>query len=344
VADKPTFIYETMFFRPQKYEAEFPYEILAWAAIQDVDVVDFHYYGHPIPFPELDDPFTTHPLNYVSNSSVWRGTIMRNDTVLMGACRIAGEIFRHGYLSPAENPTTVTLGGQTMWSFGGLVGAHYSATAGNTVFHKGFQWRFDPEAEEDRVEGPLISDEQHAATPVVQPTPQIAYRWQEGILSIDDASVAVVVGFLPESYIFENGLKIENIAVDYPVDMPFADAEERYAAIGAVSTDGRSLADSESIVISAVSMSFNKGFELDLEKFAANHQYGHALGRCSPSMGNLPILTARVSATLQASWLEGRRYRFVDFNRQVLAEGLIRAEGLDVPADMPIFLIEILRP
>lgn len=344
VAGKPTFVYENMFFRPQKYEAEYPYELLAWAAIQDVDVIDFHYYGHPIPFPELDQPFTNHPLNYVDHSSVWRGTIMRNDTVLMGACRIAAEIFKNQYLPPADDPTTVTLGAETMWSFSGLVGARYNGAAANTVFHKGFQWRFDPEAKEDRVEGDLFSDAQHAAEPVVQPTPQIAYRWGQGIMTIDDASAAVVVGFLPESYAFDNGLMIDDIAVHYPEDMPFTDPAERYAAIGVVSTDGRPLADAESILVSAVSMSFNKGFELDLEKFAANQQYGLALGQCSPSMGNLPILTARVSAKLRAPWLVGKRYRFVDFNRRLLAEGNIGAEGLDLPGDLPIFLIEIAGP
>ncbi len=194
------------------------------------------------------------------------------------------------------------------------------------------------------VQGELFSDAQHATEPVVQPTPQIAYRWQKGVLTIDDPHAAVIVGFLPDSFTFDSGLKIADLGVSYPPDMPFADPSERYAAFAAVSTDGQPLADSKKVLLSAVSMSFNDGFEIDLEKFAANKQYGHALGKCSPSMGGLPILTARVSAVLHAPWLKNKKFRFVDFNRNTLDKGRIENNCLTIPADQPVFLIEITAP
>ncbi len=333
---KPAFVYENMIFQPQKYKVEWFYRLLAWAAIQDFDVIDFHYYGHPVPFPGAPNPYGTHPVNEKFH--------MRNDEVLMAAVRLAGEIFKRGYLRPAPNPTTVTLGSKTMWRMDGLYGGTHGKQPDNTVFHKGFRWSFNPEQTEDTVDGALISDEQHVREPVVTPTYQITYRWQEGIMVIDDPRAKVLVGFVPRSFTFQDGLSLRRIHVNTPEGMPFVIPGERYIAFGTVSEDGKPLAQSSSILISALSTSFNQGFAMDLEKMQKDTRYAYGLRDSITNWGEGPMLVARVGVTLQADWLRGRHYRMIDYNNNDLSASTLTTARLPIPHDLPIYMVEITRP
>jgi len=108
LADKPTFIYENMILMPDKYRCEYPYLLLALATIQDWDVIDFHYYGHPEP-----DLFTsTEPFNKMlrpDNAFSCQGLQFKWDEVLISAMRVAGEMFKNFATTPPANPTVMTV-------------------------------------------------------------------------------------------------------------------------------------------------------------------------------------------------------------------------------------------
>jgi len=104
VLGKPTFVYEVMCFNPQKYRVEFPYRLLAMASVQDYDVVDYHFYGHPLPVPSVPNPYGRHRHQYLprprrpgGRSKAFNSVHMRTDEVLMSAVRLAGEIFKSGW-------------------------------------------------------------------------------------------------------------------------------------------------------------------------------------------------------------------------------------------------------
>lgn len=343
VAGKPAFIYENMVFAPQKYRVEYFYRLLAFAAIQDFDVVDFHYYGHPVPFPMMKNPFTTHTLQYMQGNQITNGLIMRPDEVMMSAVKLAGEIFKRGYLKPAPNPTIVTLGRKTMWSFDSLkTDADLGVKVRYTVFNRGFRWAFNPKQEKDTVEGVLVRTGRGFGS-VVKPTDQISYRYREGIMVIDDPRAKVLVGFVPKTYTFKNGLRLKNISVNTPKGMPFAIKGERYIGFGIVSLDGQPLDKSGRILVSAVNTSFNSGFAMNLKKMAGDKAYAYGLSRSIINAGKLPVLVGRVGVTLQAAWLKGRSYRMIDYNNNVVKKGVCETPALTIPSDLPVYLTEITK-
>ena len=344
VAGKPTFIYETMVFKPQKYRIEFPYRLLALAAVQDLDVIDFHYYGHPPAFPWIDNPYGRHTDQYAYPEHIWQGCIMRNDEVLMSALRIAGEAFKGGYLRPAAEPTTITLGRQTLWGLDTINGGKWAGAAEVTAFRHGLQWAFDPEQELDTVHGSLADPEKVKDEQIAAPTNQIAYRWHEGLLVIDAPQVKTVVGKVPSNFDFDDGFGLRDITIAVPDGMPFATPGERYAGIGLASTDGRSLSSSRHIQLSAMSTSFNSNFAVDLEKMQKDTAYAHGLARSITHKGTVPVLFARVGLKLRADWLTGRRYRMIDYNGKILSEGTIRHGELTIPSNLPVYLTLITMP
>jgi hypothetical protein len=60
--------------------------------------------------------------------------------------------------------------------------------------------------------------------------------------------------------------------------------------------------------------------------------------------GKAPVLVTRVGGTVTAPALAGMRWRMIDFNQRVLAEGAVGADGiLRVPADRPVWVAELER-
>ena len=301
-------------------------------------MVDFHYYGHPLWFGEEINRYTMNTLQSVTPSSEWNGVSMRIDEVLMSTVKIAGKIFKKGYLTPASNPTTVTLGSETMWNMTKMNGGQFEEAARRTALDHGFQWRFNPLQDKDTVDGQLTAADQNN---VVSPTGQISYRWKEGMLVIDDSHAKALAGFVPENFSFEDGLTLEHISVNTPEGMPFVIENERYATFGIVSQDGKSLEKSAKILVSIANTSFNTGFEMDLKKVAQDKTYAFGLARAIVNDGHLPVLVGRVGMTITAPWLKGRSYRMIDYNENILKKGSCKAGSLVIPNDLPIYLIEI---
>jgi len=57
----------------------------------------------------------------------------------------------------------------------------------------------------------------------------------------------------------------------------------------------------------------------------------------------LPVLVARVSATLQSPALNGFQFTFRDWNMQRIGSGTITDGQLVIPNDKPIFIVELQR-
>ena len=345
VAGKPAFVYENMLFNPQKYRAEYPYRLVAWAATQDMDVIDFHYYGHPLPFPGAEGGYSAHILQYMPSSgqAVFNGCVMRPDEVLMTATRAAGEIFKRGYLRPAPAPATVALGSDSMWRPQGINGGQWAKAAQATALRRGFRWAFTPQRKADLVRGRL-ADPSAPAPPVIRPSSQIAYRWQEGLMVIDDPRAKVLAGFVPRRFEFSDELKLRRIRVQTPEGMPFVVPGERYVAFAAVSQDGLPLANSRRILISATNTSWNSGFRLDLEHMAGDTAYAAGLARSITNHGDLPVLVGRVGLQLRADWLTGRTYEMVDYNGHVLSRGVLDQPRLAIPSELPVYATIVTMP
>ena len=160
---------------------------------------------------------------------------------------------------------------------------------------------------------------------------------------IDDSRAKVLVGFVPRSFNFDDGLSLRRIHVNTPEGMPFVIPGERYVAFGIVSLDGRPLDQSGEVLISTANTSFNQGFELDLENMAKDTEHLYGLARSIINRGTAPVVVGRVGLTLQADWLRGRHYRMIDYNNNVLAEGTLTRPRLTIPDDLPVYMTEISR-
>ncbi len=337
LAGKPAFVYETMVFNPQKYKIEWPWRVMAWASIMDYDAVFWHYYGHPLPKPDIQNSHSSIPLQNVLSYNHWNGTHMKYDEALMAAAKAAGAIFSKGYLNPASNPVRIIVGREKMHTFDGVFGSSYHDASSATALQRGVEWVFDPNREKDEIIGELITPAQAQKTPVVSPTSQITYFWKKGFMQIDDPRAKAVVGFLPKNYHFSSGVKINGIKINNPPGMPFVIRGERYGSIAIVSCDGKPLQESCEILISSSSSSFNSGFELDLKKIVEDKQYAFGLANSIINDGGLPVLTARLGFELEADWLKGRAFKMFDYNGDLISEGRISTSKLRVPDDMAVF-------
>jgi hypothetical protein len=231
-----------------------------------------------------------------------------------------------------------------MWSVGGLaVNGKLGDTAMHTVYQQGFKWAFDPGKMEDTVQGTLVSSADAATIPVIQPTKQISYRWHEGVMVIDDAKVKALIGFVPENYVFKDGLRLSGITINTPEGMPFVIKGERYAGIAIASLDGKSLSNSRRILVSVANTSFNSGFKMDLENMAVDTDYAWGLTRSVTAPGRLPVITGRVGVTLKAKWMAGYSFRMLDYNNNTLSKGVCLNGELHIPSTLPVYLVEITR-
>jgi hypothetical protein len=341
VKDKPAVVYEHMIFCPEKYRAEYAYRVLALTAIQDFDVVDFHYYGHPNFFPTQRNPYTNARLQYMLGAEDTYGLSMREDEVLMSTIKLAGEIFKGGYLKPAPNPVVVTLGKQSIFNIHDLNYQQHYEAADRTAFSQGFRWDFDPNRDADSIAGKLTDAEWFKRTSPIQPTEQIQYRWKEGTLVLDAPCCKALIGFAPEQFAYPDGTALTGITVNTPPAMPCAIKGERYVAIGIVSEDRQPLDRSQRITISAVNTAFNSGFAIDLKKMAKDKDYAHGLGRSITNVGDLPVLVGRVGVTIKANWLKGKQYRMIDYDNNCLLSGRCAEGVLTIPNDQKVYLVEI---
>lgn len=345
---KPFFVYETQIMQPAKYRAEYPMEIVKLASIQDWDIINWHYWGHPVSSSEIK-PYERR-LDYVTRAHYTQGYHYQFDEVQQSAMSAAAEIFRNFHLEPAPNPTLVKIGKRSLYSWDmndyGQMGRIFLPT----VYRYGMRLHIDTSYVENQIIGPYIRGRGIYESCPIRSTSQISHDWQKGNLVFDSPGLNMFTGFAAEvdnKHKFANGIKISNIRVSNPENMPYpVSPEENYIEFCMVTKDGLSISESSQALISLVSTSFNSGFAIDEEahanrKFTTTREWMWNVNHIQP--GEAPVLVSRVSAKVEGSALKGMRYRFLDWHFKELKAGEIGDEGLSIPSDMPIFLIELNR-
>lgn len=330
----PGLIYENMIFEPAKYRADYPLRLAAFAAIQDLDVIDWHFYG--------DHKYGKNavPINMPNAGHYWNAVVFGNDEVLMAMQLLAGNIFVHGELKQPEKPTVLVVGQDVLYGTGGNWGTLGKALSATAMQH-GLRLRFDPNAKQSHFIGP----HGETYTDVVRPTPEITYRWKQGIMTIESPRVLVLAGFVPANFTFAGGEKLSGLSVRTPPGSAFATDDERYVCFAMTSRDGLPLAGSNDIIVSAVSTSINTGFKFDPKKFdqeyAKLNGHGPLASAASLEPGTLPVLVSRVGWTFTAPWLKGMEAVKKDFSLQSFDKRSIPGDSITVTADEPLFYMQL---
>jgi len=331
----PAIIYETMTFQPGKYRTDYPFRLAAFAAIQDLDVVDWHFYG------AHTAGASAQPLQMPNTDHYWQAVVFGGDEVLLAAQFLAGNIFLHGDLKPPATPTILVVGQDVLYESSGGWGSLSKSLAATAMQH-GLRLRFDPAAAKTHYIGQ--NTDQYAD--IVKPTSEITYRWKEGTLVVEAPRVLMLAGFVPDHFDFASGESLTGILVKSPPGSAFASERERYVCIGVCSRDGKPLAESRDIVMTAVSTSCNSGFKFDVEKFdAAQKVRNHPPLSAAVSIdaGQLPVLVSRVGCTFKADWLKGMTVRRKDFSLNCYREEKLETDSLSISEDEPLFILELTR-
>jgi hypothetical protein len=360
----PFFVYETQIKNSTKYRVEFPMRMAALGAIQDWDIICWHSYG-PGHDSTAERPFDG-MLEVGHSLDLHYG----RDEVQLSAMKAAAEVFRHGLLETPAEPTRIVFGRKLLYDPQSM---DYPGSWGPaakfllaTVFRYGLTIEIRPDLEDqpdhpyfqnDRekferfkqtgllIVGPTLKRSVFETSPI-RPTDQIAFDWRQGNLTMDAPGVAMFTGFYgalqnPEQGVkFSNAdAKISDVRVVNPPDMPYPVTEdERYVAIALTSADGKALADCERALVSAVSTSFNKGFVLDTDK-----ELREFFGAGTKEAGELPVQVARVGCTIECPAIDGMSYTLRDYHMKPIGRGTVRGGKLTVPADKPVFVVELTR-
>jgi hypothetical protein len=310
------------------------------AAIQDWDIVCWHYWGSVGDITTSERPFdkamdvTTggHPQGYHYTYDEVQNAIMRG----------AGYAFRNLHIPPAPEPTTFIYGRRSLYDpasmdYAGSYGKNGLHMLGTTYEH-GVRILIDPLREKDEVIGPVVRIDGEGKSPIIRPNDQITFDTQRGGIVFDTPGCAAFTGFMTrfgETVSFPaSGVTLSDVSIAVPADMPYPEgiAEERYLSFVLTSAGRESLAQTNRATLSVSSTSFNSGFRLKQDNPKGKNV-----------RGKLPVLTARVGATISASALDGMHYVMRDWHMQSLAEGTIRNGRLRIPSELPVFTIDLTR-
>lgn len=342
VEGKPFLCYETQIQQPAKYRAEFPLRILALAAIQDWDAVCWHYWGSVDDITTAAKPFE----RSMDVTTGWhpQGYHYTFDEVQNAMMRASGLAFRNGALKPASKPTKFIFGRRSLYDpasmdYGGSYGK-MGLRMLPTTYQNGVRLQIDPSREDDEVVGPTVDPLGINLPTRIVSTPEIRFEPQKGGLWLDSPSAVGFTGFAvryPTELRFSNGVILKGIRVAVPPKMPYPQGieEEKYVGFQLSSEDGQPLARSRRVTLALHSTSFNSGYK------NGEDNNGKA------EAGGLPVLVARVEATLVAPALAGMRVRFLDWHGQEIDPKLPRKIGPDgvlkIPAKLPIWITELIR-
>jgi len=336
VEGKPYLVYETQIQQPAKYRADFPLRIAALASIQDWDWICWHYFGGPNDLT-VENPFEKQM--DVTSGAHPQGYHFTYDAVQNATMRAASIMWRSFALDPARSPTRFIYGRKSLYDPASMDYAGSYGISGldmlYTTYQHGVRIRIDPTRPDDVVEGPVVRFADRNTHNPYTPTPQITFDWKKGYLSFDAPGALAWTGMLANhtgDVKFTNGVTLSNVSIQNDPGMfdPITD-DKKYIAFSLATHDGKPLAETKKATLVLVSTSFNTDFKLRLEP-----------GKLS-NAGTLPVLTARVAATVNAKGLEGMRYRFLDWNLKEIGTGVVAGGELKIPSDQPIFLTELTR-
>jgi hypothetical protein len=333
----PGVIYETMAFQPGKYRADYPLRIAAFATVQDLDVVDWHFYGEHAYGAKATS------LQMPNEGHYWQAVVFGGDEVMLASMKLASTIFVHGDLKPPEHPTVLVVGRDILYNSEASKWEPVFQSLAPTAMQFGLRLRFDPKAPKSHFVGKNLT----TYTDVCRPTPEITYRWKQGMLIIESPRVRMLAGFVPQSFTFDGHETLKDIQLNIPPGTPYVREGERYICFAVCTQDNKPLESSSDIVAMAVSTSWNSGFKFDPDKFdAAEKVRPHAPLSAAKSMdpGGLPVLVTRVGWTLDAPWLAGMTVRRNDFSLQTYRTDHLSGPSLHVNADEPLFFMNLTCP
>ena len=338
---KPFFCYETQYGSPSKYRAEWPLLIAGLGSVQDWDAACYHYWSAGKYDFKKPDPYTG-PLSFPGNGAYQYD--YTHDEIEQATMRAASAIFKNQLAAPAPRPTLFTWGRPALldprsMDYGGDYGGTGLADMTTTTYVNGVRIAIDPNQKEFlKTDGPVIRYNGYERPSPLRPSPQIEYDYQRGHVRFDAPGVAGYTGFLgqygAETVRFGNGVELRDVKHADPPGTPYPSGAERFTSFTLASEDGKPLSVCKKAILTLVSSSFNTGLKIARKPD----------GQYDIDWGKEPTLVTRVSATLIAKPIAGMRYRMIDFNERVLAEGKVPPDGiLRVPSDRPVWLTELTR-
>jgi len=349
IEGKPFFVYETQIHNPAKYRVEFPMQMAALGSFQDYDIIIWHYWGF---VPDHADETAYHKRMDYSRGGVGHpeGLHFIYDEVQQSVMTAASALFRNFQLTPATDPTTFVYGRKSLYNPQALEGNSYAETSRYfipTTYRHGSRMKIDKVLLTDTIIGPVIEKRIYEPNPF-QPTENISYNWREGYLMMDAPGVKSFTGFLydhKEVVHFDDDVILSDVTFHNPdgIAYPVAD-DERFVSFTLSSTTPYDLESTEEMVLSLVSTSFNKGFELNHDEI--RREFGWFFqenAKATVSVGEAPVQVVRVGGTLQADFLAGLSYQMLDWNLQVIEEGIIEGGKLSISAEKPVFITRIFR-
>jgi len=343
VEGKPYLVYETQIQQPAKYRADFPLRLVALASIQDWDWISWHYFA-PNDEVGVDTGAWNRPMDVTSGTHP-QGYHFTYDEVQNAIMRQASFIWRNETLDAPANPTKFIWGAKSLRDPASMDYAGSYGTSGmdmmQTVYQYGVRIEIDPTREDDEVIGPVVSFAERKTHNPYTPTEAITFDWKKGYLMFDDPQTIAFTGMLAnygEEVKFANGFVLKDVAINNPEGI-FDPVSNGYIAFAMTAEDRKHLVDSDKISLSLMSTSFNSGFEMDTELLLDKGQPRFA----KTKSGGLPVLVARVAATLEAEVLNGMSYQFLDWNMKEIGSGSVTDGKLIIPSDLPITIIKLKR-
>lgn len=335
VEKKPYLCYETQIGSPSKFRAEFPMRLAALASIQDWDAMCWHYYSVGGVDFTSETPFNGKLSMPGPGAFQYHYTF---DEVQSAAMRAAAEIITNDLVKPAPIPTKYTYGKPALYD---PALTDYAGSYGkvgwnmmDTTYRYGVRIEIDPAQEEFvKVDGKQIGfNHIDKGVPII-PNEQIEFDYQKSHLIFDAPGTATYVGFFAQygkdTLEFKNGVSVGDITIVNPENSPYPVTNaEKYFCFSLTSSEKKPLAETNSAVLSLVSTSFNTGLDVMAEKKA---------------WGDAPVLVTRVGATVKAPQIDGMTYVFRDWNMKEIGRGTVKDGTLTVPADQPVFIVELSR-
>lgn len=339
VEGKPYLVYETQIQQPAKYRADFPLRLAALGSIQDWDWVTWHYFGDGSldNAVERDNPFEKKM--DITTGSHPQGYHYTYDEVQTSLMRAAGSIFIQNAWQKAPNPTTFIYGRKSLYDPKSMIYGHSYGMKGmdmlQTVYQYGGRIKIDPTREDDQVIGPVVTFAERNTHNPYKPTNEILIDWKKGIFKADAPKAVAFAGSVEKGgRIVWGNISLSDITIDNPEGIfdPI-NPENPWFAVSVYSMDNQPLSKSKKAGISLESTSFNTGYKMKIQGEKG----------MNATEGALPVLVARIGATLKSNDLNGMKYTMMDWNMKEIGKGVISDGILKISANDKVFFVELKR-
>lgn len=326
VAGKPYLIYECNDYRPNPYMIEYPMYTALQLLAQDGDGVFWFYWDDSGSFPKMqsDEDYGNTPLAMPHVAYPNAGLVMLNDEVMLAACKSAGAIFRQADI-PMPERTRIVIGQDRLFDITKPLLGEAEGWLRHHAWRTGIELVYDPNGPSN------IPNCEGYKKPFCDLGKYIHFNWSQknkGYIRIDAPSCKAQVGFNPPNLTFGD-TKVEGL-------------NRKFTSVCIVAEDGKPLEESGSILITLLADSHNTGLQVDVSRM--KKEWAPGLAETIVNPGSAPVIVNRITATITAPWLKGKKFQKHDFMRKVYAEGTLDGDTLEIKADEPLFYARITKP